>query len=121
MEIQQFIRSKMLPNSTMFKLFDIVRGDNIVEDLINYTVEILEEEVVPSSEEIEDLEREIKSKDNTIEELQKTVDAYESTETNRAEKFQEFIERFQEEHDRYPSIDEAWETAWEIGQDNLKK
>ena len=114
MELQHLIRSKMLSLELTQDLLHIARGNNIIEDLIDYIKDtiVLSEEDVDELNYLEirvrELENESEWDTNRIEELEEKI----SDNELRANNLKDFIEKTQENYGRYPSIDEAWEAAW---------
>ena len=118
MELQNYIRSKCPPDELMFILFDITRRDNVVEELIDYIVENYselygaEDKISELECNLEQREKDIKNLELKIEQKQDTIDSYEANEVSSHVAFSEFTRCFKEKNDRYPSIDETWECAW---------
>lgn len=114
MELQHLIRCKMLSLELTHDLLHIARGNNIIEDLIDY----IKVNLAGLSDDIEEfdylkgrvleLEKESEWDSDRIEKLEEKI----SDNELRANSLKDFIEKTQENYGRYPSIDEVWEASW---------
>ena len=114
MELQHLIRCKMLSLELTQALLNIARGNNIVEDLIDYIkirdVEFSALEDIAEScaceslqEEINRLEREIEHNEERLMKLEEM----EEEEEIKAESLNNLIEEYLTDHGRYPAINEV--------------
>lgn len=119
MTLIEYIRSKNLPDDLMFTLFEIVRRDNVVEGLIDYIGEEFseaygaEDKISELECNLEQQEERVKELEQELEDSQNEIDKIEADAEKSYESFTKFVEEFIEKKDRHPSIDEAWEAAWE--------
>lgn len=118
MGYRDYIRSKFFENEMMFDLFEACDRDNPVESLIDYIADNMSENVGAESK-IEDLEAQVDRRDESIKRLKGIIESLQEK-ANRAQRridrrhktFDSFINSFTGKNDRYPSINEAWNTAW---------
>lgn len=111
MGYRDYIRSKFFENEMMFDLFEACDRDNPVESLIDY--------IVGAESKIEDLEAQVDRRDESIKRLKGIIESLQEK-ANQAQRridrghktFDSFIKSFTGKNDRYPSINEAWNTAW---------
>jgi len=104
----------MLSLELTHDLLHIARGNNIIEDLIDY----IKVNLAGLSDDIEEfdylkgrvleLEKESEWDSDRIEKLEEKI----SDNELRANSLKDFIEKTQENYGRYPSIDEVWEASW---------
>lgn len=119
MDTINYLRGKNLPEDTYFQLLEIVRRENAIEGLIDFIEEISAGNISVDNEEtdeyvdkIQNLEEKISELEEKLEECTESRDELEEAEQLKSEKLSKFVESFQEDNDRYPSIDEVWEAAW---------
>lgn len=115
MEPAELIRLSKCSNEQKYELLNLVRRDNVVEELINYI--LTREDVIACQKEAEisDLNDNITRLNNEISDKNEMIKRLEVTRENnktKAESLVKFIETFKKQNNRYPSIDEAWNTAW---------
>lgn len=116
MDLTNLVRSKQLSEEITFALFDILRRDNVVEDLIDFIAERINNQAEEYDEDINDLKAEIRRLETELDSCSEAKEALEACEENeqlKSENFSDFVEKFIEENDRHPSIDETWEAAWD--------
>lgn len=127
MDLANLIRSKGLPNDVTYELMAIARRDDVIEGLLDY---IAGQELNPpetdndDSEEVSELKEKIDNLQDELETCQGELAEYTDKEEEKqliAESFGDYIEKFQEEKDRYPSIDETWDAAWKSCKESEKK
>ena len=119
MGYREYIRSKFFEDERMFDLFEACDRDNPVESLIDYIADKMSKNVGAESK-IHDLEAQVDIRDEKIKELRGIIESYQE-EANREQRrvnirhktFKSFINDFTGKNDRYPSINEAWDTAWD--------
>lgn len=123
-DLANFVRSKDFPENDKFDLFEILRRDNIVEGLIDYisetriaVIEDYEDTIYGLKDKINDLEREV----GENEDAKETLDELEEKEELKAENLSAFLEEFEEENNRHPSIEEVWEASWNGCYEKMKK
>lgn len=123
-DLANFVRSKDFPENDKFDLFEILRRDNIVEGLIDYisetrraVIEDYEDTIDGLKDKINDLEREVGENEDAME----TLDELEEKEELKAENLSTFLENFENENDRHPSIEEVWEASWNGCREKMKK
>ena len=118
----------MLSHELTQTLLHIVRGNNIAEALIDYIAEKEIERLALEDiagyctceslkKEIKDLKEEISDNEDKIEKL----DELERVKEIKSDSLNNLIEEYRKDHNRYPSIDEAWEAAWNGCQEYMKK
>ena len=119
MDINNYLRCKGLPDEIYFQLLEIVRRENAIEGLIDFIEEISAGNIRVDNDEtneyvdkIQNLEEKISELEEKLEECTESRDELEEAEQLKSERLSEFVENFQEKNNRYPSIDEAWEAAW---------
>jgi hypothetical protein len=119
MELQEYIRSKCLPDELMFELFDISRRDSVAEGLIDYIADNLSE-AYGAEDKISELEcnleqrdEEIKGLEDQLKESKEIEEKWEADAVESFESFKAFLEAFKEKNERHPSIDETWDAVWE--------
>lgn len=115
MDLTNLVRSKQLSEEITFALFDILRRDNVVEGLIDFIADRINNEAIEHDEDISDLKAEISRLESELDscsEAKEELEAYMENEQLKSENFSDFVEKFIEENDRHPSIDETWEAAW---------
>ncbi len=115
MELAELIRLSKCSKEQKYELLNIVRRDNVIEELINYI--LTREDVIACQKEAEisDLNDNITRLNNEISYCNEMIKRLEVTRENnktKAESLVKFIETFKIQNNRYPSIDEAWNTAW---------
>jgi len=104
MELSELIRCKHFDSETHHKLLEFARGNNFVEDLLDYVIE-LESQIDPDFSKfvskIDELKTQIANKDKELAYFHGQIEA-------SSKSLEEFIEKTKKEQNRYPSFDEAW-------------
>jgi chromosome segregation ATPase len=119
MELFEYIRSKSLLSDLMFELFDIARRENVVEGLIDYIAEKFpelygaEDKIGELECNVEQLEERVTELEQELKESKEKIEEYEADTIESYDSFKIFVEKFKEENNRHPSIDETWEAVWE--------
>ena len=110
-------------NEQKYELLDIIRRENVVEELINYIL-LRETKLVCYEEaEYDNLKDEIENLKHTNNLQEQTIQRLRVTCENKklaAESFTKFVETFQKENNRYPSIDEAWNASWNSYKESMR-
>lgn len=119
MDTINYLRGKNLPEDTYFQLLEIVRRENATEGLIDFIEEISvgnisvdNDKINEYVDKIQDLEEKISELEEKLEECTVSRDELEEAEQLKSKRLSDFVDDFQEKNDRYPSIDEVWEAAW---------
>lgn len=94
MEPAELIRLSSFTNEQKYMLLNIIRGNDVVNQLINY----------------------IAIKEDVLNDLKAISDRKQVA----AESFASFVENFQRENNRYPSIDEAWNASWNSYKESMR-
>lgn len=116
-QLQLFIRSKNFDNELTFKLLDISRRltiDQVIEgllDLIGNENDITYAELENQIEELQETIGELKIKNAHLFAEKQEREEEEIQQSINAATFNDFVEKFQNENDRYPSINETWEAC----------
>ncbi|MDD5651241.1 MAG: hypothetical protein PHF86_12630 [Candidatus Nanoarchaeia archaeon] len=113
-ELQLLIRSKNFDEATTFKLFEISRRsttDEIIEGLLDELNHNSASDYAELETKIDELEEQIGELRIQNAHLKEEQEQQEIEEVVSAGTFEEFVEKFQEENDRYPSIDETWKAC----------
>jgi len=119
--MQEMVHTKNIGDELKFKLLDIVRQENVVEELINYIIEFthkiseldtLMDTIGELKRENKNFEFEVNRKDGTIQELRATLKEQERAKRIKIMKFDDYVTNFINGNNRYPSIDETWKAAW---------
>lgn len=118
MGYREYIRAKFFVDERMFDLFEVCERENPVESLIDYISDTMTKSVGAESK-IDDLEAQVESRDENIKRLKAIIESYQEEANKEQRKIQKrykdlkyFIDDFIRKNDRYPSIDEAWDAAW---------
>lgn len=118
------VRSKNLPNEEMFEVFAVLRRDNIVEGLIDYIADTIHDDIKRDNDEIDGLRCELEQVRQELELCENERDELQERDYNenlKAENLSTFLENFENENDRHPSIEEVWEAAWNGCYEKVKK
>lgn len=115
MNLPDLIRCKRFPTSIKFTLLDIARHGNVIEDLLDFINEhVIDMEMKERLEkEVELLELKLDTEKELNFNLRMGLDKLQDRNKVRETTFDEFVKATKQTEDRYPSIDEAWKTAWE--------
>jgi predicted nucleic acid-binding Zn-ribbon protein len=112
MELSELIHCKRFDSETHFKLLEFARGNNFVEDLLDFVVALKEKDNINVDDEYVDEINKLKNSVNVLkneitrkdEELAYFHDQIEASSIS----LDELVEKTKKEQNRYPSFDEAW-------------